>query len=456
MSTQKVFGTKLMFTCTFALCALITLATLRTTVAQNNNVFLQNNIGGVVVDPDGILQNQPVHLDTELQRELLAKLRLAPGELQEDVELRKISLRRMQEAIAVSLSKGEPIPQEVQLLAGLHRIQFILVYPEERDILLAGPGGGWTADDDGRILGSHGKPVLQLDDLIVAMRTIFGTGNEMISCSINPTEAGLQQYQEILFQQSLFQPNVLPALERALGPQDITVTGVPATSHFAQVLVAADYRMKRIAMGLDPSPVQRLTSYLKLVKSARSVKSAMPRWWLACNYESLARSEDGLAWEIRGSGVKCLAESALLEPNGTVGKGKGADQSIHRWAEQMTSEFEPLSEKEPVFTELQQLMDFCVLAALIREKGLHLQAQCDLSLLADDASGLETYAGNAPRKVPSQASVVKRGRNYIISASGGVEIDAWSIVQQSELSRDPEAVHASAAGDGRQSTWWWD
>ena len=34
--------------------------------------------------------------------------------------------------------------------------------------------------------------------------------------------------------------------------------GVPDTSHFARVIVAADYRMKRISMGLEPAPVAGL------------------------------------------------------------------------------------------------------------------------------------------------------------------------------------------------------
>ena len=77
-------------------------------------------------------------------------------------------------------------------------------------------------------------------------------------------------------------------IENALGMQRISVHGVPDTSHFARVLVAADYRMKRIAMNFDPSPVRGLPSYLQMVKpSARTVLS--PRFWLEPKYEALLR-----------------------------------------------------------------------------------------------------------------------------------------------------------------------
>ena len=55
-------------------------------------------------------------------------------------------------------------------------------------------------------------------------------------------------------------------IEQTLGPQQITFSGVPATSHFARVLVAADYRMKRLAMGFEPSPVRGLPSFLQMMQ----------------------------------------------------------------------------------------------------------------------------------------------------------------------------------------------
>src|SRR6185295_18149601 len=102
---------------------------------------------------------------------------------------------------------------------------------------------------------------------------------------------------------------VVAGMEEALGQQKITLTGVPAESHFARVLVAADFQMKRLAMHLEPAPIAELPSFLDLMKSKRvKLTNMMPRWWLACNYEPLAKSEDGLSWEIRGPDVKAMTE----------------------------------------------------------------------------------------------------------------------------------------------------
>ena len=56
-------------------------------------------------------------------------------------------------------------------LAGLHKIQYVFLYPDSRDIVIAGPAGAWAADQEGRQRHvASGEPVLQLDDFVVVLR----------------------------------------------------------------------------------------------------------------------------------------------------------------------------------------------------------------------------------------------------------------------------------------------
>ena len=56
-------------------------------------------------------------------------------------------------------------------MAGLTRVKYVLVYPEQNDVVLAGPAEGWRVDALGNVVGaSSGQPVLLLDDLMVALR----------------------------------------------------------------------------------------------------------------------------------------------------------------------------------------------------------------------------------------------------------------------------------------------
>src|SRR5262245_65707376 len=112
----------------------------------------------------------------------------------------------------------------------------------------------------------------------------------------------------------------MAAMRKALGPQQITLTGVPTDSHFARVLVSSDFHMKRLGMNLEQSPVRALPSFIDMLKHDTSGDHPTPRWWLECDYEALGRSEDGLAFELRGRGRKGRAGGEI---HGHQGEGGG-------------------------------------------------------------------------------------------------------------------------------------
>jgi hypothetical protein len=277
-----------------------------------------------------------------------------------------------------------------------------------------------------------------------------------LSCSIDPTAEGRQRFEALMKTQKTFTQAIVPAIEQAFGDQQITVSGVPATSHFARVLVAADYKMKRIGMKLEASPVKGLSSYIDMAPAR--VDNMMPRWWMACNYEPLGRSEDGLAWELRGTGVKVQTEDEFVDnAAGTVrGSGKTSGPA-QKWSEQFTAKYDELAAKEPVFGDLRNVMDMCVVAALFHKEQLAAKAKCDLAELTTSAGKTLLGEGPAPKKVPTQSSALKKGTNWIITASGGVSINSWEAADKSEVSatasstREKAKPVAAAAGDG---LWW--
>ena len=117
----------------------------------------------------------------------------------EQLGLRKISLRRLEAAIADHRKTGEPLNDEMKYLAGLQHIQYVFVYPELGDIVLAGPGEGWKINAQGDLVGvTTGRPVMWLDDLLVALRTAEATQQTGISCSIDPTDEGVVRVNKLV------------------------------------------------------------------------------------------------------------------------------------------------------------------------------------------------------------------------------------------------------------------
>ncbi|MEO8497752.1 MAG: hypothetical protein ABI614_22020, partial [Planctomycetota bacterium] len=143
-------------------------------MAGNNGNFRNSSVGGISIDVEGVV-GPPSDGSRKLLLEQLCKDVKSPqGALNNPVEMRMVSLRALEAACedAVKNNMGR-LPDEVKFLAGLQRIQYVFVYPEENDIVLAGPGEGWRVNDDTTVVGmTTGRPVLHLDDFLVAMRTV--------------------------------------------------------------------------------------------------------------------------------------------------------------------------------------------------------------------------------------------------------------------------------------------
>lgn len=437
----------------------IACAVLFSTADAGHQFFRNNQVGGISIDAEGVLDLPSREVTEMFRREMLKGLEKVPGNLEGKTELRKISLKQLEAAIEDALKNNLGVlPDNITYLAGLQRIEYVLVYPEEGDIVLAGPGEGWRVDDKGNVIGvTTGRPVLQLDDLLVALRSVEDARRVGISCSIDPSQEGRQRLDELLKKLKVFSPQVPGMIEKAMGPQQISLTGVPTTSHFARILVAADYRMKRYAMKLEPAPVKGLTSFVDMT-SGRS-GNMMPRWWLACNYEAVARSDDGLAFQLRGSGVKAMTEEDFISEDGKVEATGKKDPVAQRWADLMTDKYDELSQQDKVFGELRNLMDMCVIAALIQREGLLEKAGCSLPLLLSGKSGdtrLMIDSWNPPKKVATQASALKKGRTWIITASGGVQIESWEVASRQEVDKKTKEVHTQATPPKASQEFWWN
>ena len=414
-------------------------------------------VGGVSIDPSGFLSNTPVQVLAKKIREAVADQAAdVPAALQVGAKLRKISLRRLEAAIQLCKQTGRRLPNEVLYLGGLQEIRYVLVYPEQNDLVLAGPAEGWKVDAHGSVVGVRSsRPVMLLDDFLVALRAAASSNRGVISCSIDPSRQGMQRLQQFVKTlHTIGNPEITSqAVQEQLGPQQITVGGVPATSHFARVLVAADYRMKRISMGLEPAPIAGLPSFVQMSKAGGTgMKNLLPRWWLAPDYKPLARDAEGLTWQLPAATVKCLTENDFFDAAGVKHQTGTSDPVSQKWAAAMSDRYEALSKAEPIFAELRNCMDLALVAALLARENLPSKSQASLPLLLG-GEGLPTATMAAPKQIASQATVMNKGHKWMI-AVGGVEINPWTTVNQVQQSHSLSPVHGTVpAADAR---WWWD
>ncbi len=415
--------------------------------------IVQQAVGGIAVDANGVVEAPTIEDEATLAGLRESALAAVPEDLQAFTDLRAVSLKQLEAEVASHQAAGTELPESVRYLAGLQRVKYVFVYPEQNDIVIAGPAEGWRVDHLGNVVGATtGRPVLLLEDLVVALRTRDVDQLEAISCSIDPTPEGMQRLRNVMRRiRSMGNPDqTMAAIEEALGPQVVSVTGVPGTSHFARTMVAADFRMKRLAMGFEPSPVGDMPSFMQMLASSRGSTSATPRWWLAPKYEPLARDAAGLAWELRGQGVQCLTEEDHFNSAGVRQSSSKAGATATAWANNFTENFNELADHDSSFGSLRNAMDLAVVAALLDKQGLFEKAGLELPELTHTFVLSEYYA---PRKVNSKANFVKRRNDFVVSASGGVQLLPWKVADEFEEVASVGDVRKELSAPSGNWTW---
>jgi len=424
---------------------------------------------GVSVDADGVLRGlAQVDPTGQLarQRAQQAMANLA-SDLRTPSKLRKVSLTRLARLIKKAIDEGHGPDEAMKHLAGLTRIQYVFYYPETQDIVIAGPAEGWFESAPGRYVGvKSGQPVLELQDLIVALRAFppQQQSSPLVYCSIDATPEGLTRMQQFLSRIGRqIQPNderfIVEGLRESLGLQVITLGGIPSTTHFAQVMVEADYRMKLIGIGLEQAPV-RIKSYLSLASFASIARNAMCRWWFVPDYQRIRVTEDGTAAEFVGNGVKLVGEDELVGRDGTRQQAGRQNRASYAFTQSFTRKYEQLAERAPVYGQLRNCIDMLVAAAFIQKHDLFGKAGWDLSVLGDESIyPVETY--NAPQHVESAVNSMWKGNRLATPVGGGVEIRAKEALSSANTLPDEDGSLQTARdtidlADLPADKWWWD
>ena len=251
-----------------------------------------------------------------------------------------------------------------------------------------------------------------------------------------------------------FTPDLVDDIQTAMGEHIISLTGVPKDTRFSQVLVAADYRMKRLAMGLAQSKAKNLPSVIELAAKARNKMRGAPRMWMECNYEPMATDESRDVWELRGQGVRVLTENAFHDKDGVSVVAKKENKFASKWADNLTERYEEISKSETVFGDLRNLMDLSVVAAVIERESLVDKTGVDISNLLNDNIRYESRP--VPETLPTQCSFINvAAKGYIVTASGGVQVDSWSVAEKSEVVAGVEKIGQIALA-AHTDRWWWN
>ena len=438
------------------------LCTIAVLLADTAPLFAQ--AGGILIDPNGVVARHAVQDFGNLTARQLNAARTGYA-LSADVSaaspMRCVSLNRLEKA----MESGETITEEMKYLAGIQRITHVFYFPGSKDIVIAGPAEGWFPGYEGAMIGRESLlPVCELQHLVTALRA-YAPGKEgpLVTCSIDPTPEGIVGLQQFLTQNRILIPQrFADGVRQSVGMQTVTIEGIPETTHAAQMMVAADYRMKRIGLGLDPLRVQGLQTFI--ANTEPNVSNALFRWYFMPDYESVLLTADRTGMQLVGDGVKLVAENELVSELGERAAAAGPlDRGSAAFTQSFTQHYPHIATQALVFAQLRNWIDMLICAAHIQREDFYGQSGWSMEFFgSEEKYPLETFV--AAKEVEPVVNIrtfsVRGGRITVAPVGGGIEIDA-------EVALSDE--HAQPDKDGKiarqqeqislhlpEGVWWWD
>ena len=209
-----------------------------------------------------------------------------------------MSLRVLSKKAADCLSSRASVPRDLATLCGITRFESYLVDEGSQDVILLGkPVGGGSS--------------LHLDDLVVAMRSIWRGGTEAISCSLDPRRENVLAIQQINSQYGKVETpekgkRMIQQVKASWGPQTVRVGGVPKDSRYAHIMIDADYHLKKVSVGT--LKISGVNSYLdmkisdakeRLAQGEDTIPSGMSfnRFWFSVDKGyPLFTEDEGIVW----------------------------------------------------------------------------------------------------------------------------------------------------------------
>ncbi len=423
----------------------------------NNGGGFQN-FGGIIIDGEGVLgttRSKKVSKTAlkKLQEEF-SKQQLDASVIEES-EARTLSLKQLDAAVKEVLDSGEKIPASLRYLAGLQRIDYIVLDRNNEDVYIVGPAEGFAPGPTGQLVGvSSGRPPMQLDDLVVAIRSTLGGQSEM-GVSIDPTDENMANLQNYIRRNSNAVTTSVAqrryqTMGKVLGNQVISIWGVPEDSHFALALAEADLRMKRIALGTEPSGVRGVQSHLSLLIPQGN---SLQRWWFVPDYETLGTNESRTVFEIKGKRAQLMAQEEIAGPNGQRNDAAFTRKTTEKFALLFTEKFDELANANTAFAKLQGLYDLSLVAAIVRSERPFGNDSPNIStLLNDERLPLESYP--VPKFVKSSSTYRKSSRGMLLGLIGGVTIRMNHVINNTEV--QPRLYEDRFQPGEKTDNWWWN
>lgn len=384
---------------------------------------------GVTVNADGLMLDRPVPVTTHQP----SSTDLSPEE-----RFCYISLPRIFAKAREEMEAGRPLDDTVRYLDGMVQVEYLFVFPDKKDIVLAGPREPVDKSDPFRPVGTiTGRPVLHLDDLVVAFRSVGpGTQQKYFGCSLDFSELAALQIAGAARKRGEITEADFPSVEEQfkeiMGHQEVRFFNLPKDTRFAFVTIEADYLLKRLALKHQQTGIPELTRRVHDLAPGDDIYN---RWWFAPLYQSFLVDQDGSSFRIRGQALKVRSSNSIDSNSENL----ATNENTRHFGQLVTEHLPQLSQKFPCIADLWNLSDLGLIASLIAHDKLDQRCGWDIDWLQKK---YRLHRVTTPKYAETLVSVTIRDKaNAVNVAIGGVELtyedqvlpEARTVDQNAEL-----------------------
>jgi len=382
------------------------------------------------------------------------------------IGMRSVSLPRLESALLARFAQGRPPTEEMLSLGGLERIEYVAVYPEEGDVVLVGPVAAGA---------KSGERGLHLCDLATVLHNAL-QGPGKVTCSITPDQANLARTQAYLTETGKrpLKPGQrkqwLAGLREALGKQDVQFEDIEPDAHMALTMLAADYHMKLIGMGIKPGgPVESYLETVRLNEDGSPPEMAVLRWWFTLLPTAIETNTDKDVFRLPRQLLQVQSENEMLADQGKRVHTGESEPLNREYAARFTRHFPALAAHYPIYAQLHRSAELMVVGSLLRDQRLCERVDWQPTFLVSQDPYLVP-----PVVVPRQVDTVVNHRvlnekTIIAGISGGVELqprtrgdqivvrDDYALEQYQRVAAPSESRKAARQSAGAGTLrWWWD
>jgi hypothetical protein len=318
---------------------------------------------------------------------------------------RALSLRVLQQQAANSCTKNGLCPSVISNMAGLTKITGYIVDKKNQDIIVIGE------------VSSDSRPIL-LEDFVVAMKNAWLKysilrGNTRYysnpGCSIDPDPSVMRRLSAINFGGSSSTHSMREWEAICRMPQNVRVMGIPFDSHFASVIVDADYDMKKIVDGSDSLNITDFMSlmdmrlevakkqYLQNVRSFGS-QMFMNRFWFFPGDNKYREDSDVVL--IEDSSVVLLTEAEYFDNRGGISGRNHPDPLAKEFCGSFSTKYQEIAQERPIYFELMNLFRLVAVAKIMKMKLSHAEAGLNLDYFLEKYQVIWSSKNRHPVKQP--------------------------------------------------------